>query len=379
MGYEVVSLPPSDHASVEVGLKYTNNEICYPGIIALGDLMKALQSGKYDLSQTAVGFSQTGGQCRATSIPSMIKKALVAAGFEQVPVITLATSLKSFNNQPGLDFDVKEYAYKAAIGMMYTDALSCMYHATIVREKNIGDTQNVADRYLNSLMDGSLRMTKNDLLLGLQHAVQDFNSIPINPGFHPRVGIVGEVYVKYNAFSNNHVARWLIEHGLEVVPPSFFEFFHGGVLSQLNAVETNVRKRDGLWLLSLLGQKLIAHFLHLFDEVMQEYRYYHPHMAIKNVAAMAKEVLSLNHQYGEGWLIAGEIGAFDHEGVHNVLCLQPFGCIANHIIAKGVQKRLMDRYPHLNLLFLDADAGVSEVNFFNRLHFFINHAKLAMI
>jgi len=253
-----------------------------------------------------------------------------------------------------------------------------MYHATIVREKNAGDTQSVDDRYLNSLMDGSLRMTKNDLLLGLQHAVQDFNSIPVTPGCHPRVGIVGEIYVKYNAFSNNNVAQWLIDRGLEVVLPSFFEFFHGGVISQLNAVQTNVRKRDGLWLLSLWGQKLIAHFLHLFDEVMQEYRYYHPHMAIKNVAAMAKELLSLNHQYGEGWLIAGEIGAFDHEGVHNVLCLQPFGCIANHIIAKGVQKRLMDRYPHLNLLFLDADAGVSEVNFFNRLHFFINHAKLAM-
>jgi predicted CoA-substrate-specific enzyme activase len=377
LGYQIVSLPPADHNSVEVGLKYTNNEICYPGIITLGDLVKALQSGKYDLSRTAVGFSQTGGQCRATSIPSMIKKALVAAGFEQVPVVTLATSLKKFNAQPGLKFDVKEYAYKASIGMMFTDALSSMYHSTIVRERNKGDAQRVADRYLNRLMDGILRMTKSDLLEALKCAVQEFNAIKTNPGIHPRVGIVGEIYVKYNTFANNHVAQWLTDHGLEVVLPGFFEFFDGGIISQANAVKTNVRKRDALWLLSLLGQKLAAHFLHLFDTVMQEYHYYHPRTAIKNVAAMAQEILSLNHQYGEGWLIAGEIGAFAREGVNNVLCLQPFGCIANHVIAKGVQKRLEETYPQLNLLFLDADAGVSEVNFFNRLHFFINHAKNA--
>jgi predicted nucleotide-binding protein (sugar kinase/HSP70/actin superfamily) len=261
--------------------------------------------------------------------------------------------------------------------MMFTDALSSMYYSTIVREKNKGETQAAADRYLKALMDGSLRMTKTDLLAALQNAVQDFNAIQTTPGSHPRVGIVGEIYVKYNAFSNNYVAEWLIEHGLEVVLPSFFEFFDGGLVSQVNAVKTNIRKADSMWLLSLLGRKLVDHFLHLFDDVMQAYRYYRPHAAIKSVAALAEEILSLNHQYGEGWLISGEIGDFAREGVNNVLCIQPFGCIANHVIAKGVQKRLKEKYPQLNLLFLDADAGVSEVNYFNRLHFFINHAKNA--
>lgn len=377
MGYQMVSLPPADRASVEVGLKYTNNEICYPGIITLGDLVKALQSGEYDLNRTAVGFTQTGGQCRATSIPSMIRKALVSAGFEQVPVVTLTTSLNSLNNQPGFQIDVKEYAYKASIGMMFTDALSNMYHSSIVREKFKGDAQAVADRYLNRLMDGTIRMTKSDLLEGLRRAVQDFNAIVMKPGHYPRVGIVGEIYVKYNTFSNNHVAQWLTDQGLEVVLPGFFEFFDGALVSILNGVDTNVKRRDAMWLISLLGQKLAGHFLHLFDSVMQGYRHYHPHTAIKDVAAGAREILSLNHQYGEGWLIAGEIGAFARGGVNNLLCLQPFGCIANHVIAKGVQKRLQENYPNLNLLFLDADAGVSEVNFFNRMHFFINHAKHA--
>jgi predicted nucleotide-binding protein (sugar kinase/HSP70/actin superfamily) len=207
--------------------------------------------------------------------------------------------------------------------------------------------------------------------------VQDFNAIETNPGCHPRVGIVGEIYVKYNAFSNNHVAQWLMDQGLEVVMPSFFEFFDSGLVSSDHAVKTHI-KRDGQWLVNFLGQKLVSHFLHEFAAVMQGYCRYHPHKSIHEVAARAQEILSLGHQYGKGWLIAGEVASFAREGVNNVLCLQPFGCIANHVIAKGVQKRLQEKYPHINLLFLDADAGVSEVNFSNRMHFFVNHARSAV-
>ena len=379
MGYRVVSLPEANHETVEVGLKYTNNEICYPGIVTLGDLVKALQSGEYDLSRTAIGFSQTGGQCRATSYPSMIKKALIAAGFEQVPVVTLSTnlSLRSLNDQPGFEFNTKEYIYKAAIGMMFTDALSEMYYSTIVREKNTGETQALADRYLTWFMDGSIPLKKSSLLEWLGRAVRDFNALETRPGTYPRVGIVGEIYVKYNAFSNNHVAEWLMAQGLEVVMPSFFEFFDGGLVSTDYAMKTHLRRRDREWLLDVLGQKLMAHFLREFDAVKRHYVRYHPPHTIHEVAERAQEILSLNHQYGEGWLIAGEIGALARAGVNNVLCLQPFGCIANHVIAKGVQKRLQETHPQLNLLFLDADAGVSEVNFFNRMHFFVNHAQTA--
>ena len=374
-GYQIKQLPEPDHASVDVGLKYTNNEICYPGIITLGDLVKALQSGEYDLTRTAVGFSQTGGQCRATSYPSMIKKALVAAGFNQVPVVTLSTSLSMLNDQPGFKFNIVDYTYKAAIGMMFNDAISDMYHSTIVRELHKGATQSVADRYLNWYMDGTIPVTKTGLLEWLERAVQDFNAIETVPGTYPKVGIVGEIYVKYNAFSNNHVAQWLMEQGLEVVMPPFFEFFDGGMVSWEHGVKTHVKKRDLTWLLFILGQKLAGYFLHEFAAILQGYNRYHPHKKIKDIAANAKEILSLNHQYGEGWLIAGEIASFARDGVPNVLCLQPFGCIANHVIAKGVQKRMQEKYSQLNLLFLDADAGVSEVNFFNRMHFFVNHAR----
>jgi predicted nucleotide-binding protein (sugar kinase/HSP70/actin superfamily) len=224
-------------------------------------------------------------------------------------------------------------------------------------------------------MDGRIALTKSALFEALEQAVQDFNKIETTPDDHPKVGIVGEIYVKYNAFSNNNVAQWLMDQGFEVVMPSFFEFFAGGIVSIQHGVKTHIKKRDAFWLLTALGGKLARSFLKRFDAIMQTFRYHQPHHDIRDIAKRAQEILSLNHQYGEGWLIAGEIATFARHGVQNVLCLQPFGCIANHVVAKGVQKRLQEKYPHLNLLFLDADAGVSEVNFFNRLHFFVNQGR----
>jgi predicted nucleotide-binding protein (sugar kinase/HSP70/actin superfamily) len=379
MGYEIVALPPADRASVDVGLKYTNNEICYPGIITIGDLVKALQSGKYDPAKTAIGFSQTGGQCRASSYPSMVKKALVAAGFADVPVVTLSTNLEVLNDQPGFKFDVKEYMYKAILGMLFTDALSEMYHASAARESQKGAAITVANKYLQQFWEGSIPLEKTALLDTLDQAVDDFNVLGMTDLEPPKVGIVGEIYVKYNAFSNNYVADWLMEQGIEVIQPTFLEFFAGGLVLMENRVRTYLNRPNLLWILSLLGKRLLRGFLNEVDGIMKRYRHHRPYHDIQEIARKAQEIVSLNHQYGEGWLIAGEIASFAKEGVNNVLCLQPFGCIANHVVAKGVEKRMKELYPQLNLLFLDADAGVSEVNFFNRMHFFINHAKEGVV
>jgi len=377
MGYEIVALPPADRASVDVGLKYTNNEICYPGIITIGDLIKALQSGEYERSRTAIGFSQTGGQCRASSYPSMVKKALVAAGFEEVPVVTLSTNFEILNDQPGFNFDVKEYMYKAIIGMLFTDALSEMYHTSAIREDQKGDSIKIVDKYMKQFWEGSIPLEKTALLDNIGQAVEDFNALSITEHNYPRVGIVGEIYVKYNAFSNNYVADWLMEQDIEVAMPTFLEFFAGGLVLVENRVSNNLKRPSLLWILSFLGKRLLRSFLYEVDEIMQKYRHYRPYHDIQEIARKAQDIVSLNHQYGEGWLIAGEIASFMKDGISNVLCLQPFGCIANHVVAKGVEKKMKELYPQLNLLFLDADAGVSEVNFFNRMHFFINHAKSA--
>ena len=377
MGYEIVALPPADRTSVDVGLKYTNNEICYPGIITIGDLVKALQSGKFDLSKTAIGFSQTGGQCRASSYPSMVKKALVAAGFEDVPVVTLSTNFEILNDQPGFNFNVREYMYKAIIGMMFTDALAEMYHTSAIREDQKGASIEIVNKYMKPFWDGEIPLEKVVLLEKINQAVNDFNALRVTEKDYPKVGVVGEIYVKYNAFSNNYVTNWLMEQGIEVVMPTFLEFFASGLVVLDNSVKTNLKRPSLLWMLSFLGKKILRNYLDEVDGIMQKYRHYRPYHDIQDIARKAQEIVSLNHQYGEGWLIAGEIGSFVKDGVHNLLCLQPFGCIANHVVAKGMEKRMKELYPQLNLLFLDADAGISEVNFFNRMHFFINHARSA--
>jgi len=374
-GYDIIWLPPADRKSVEAGLKYANNEICYPGTITIGDLVKALQSGKYDLKRTAIGFSQTGGQCRATSYVSMVKKALISAGFEDVPVVTLSTNLQTLNEQPGFEFNPKVFMYRAFISMAFTDALSDMYYSTVIREKNKGDAKRIADKYVSAFMSVRIPTQRKALLEALESAVTEFNAIEVDDRQYPKVGIVGEIYVKYNAFSNNNAAEWLIDQGIEVIMPTFLEFFAAGAIHVDQKVKTNIARRDGIWLLALLAKKILSGYLDDVNETMKKYHRFHHHPDIDTIAKNAQEILSLNHQYGEGWLISGEIASFVKDGIPNVLCLQPFGCIANHIVAKGAEKKMRELYPQLNLLFLDADAGVSEVNFFNRMHFFLNHAK----
>ena len=190
----------------------------------------------------------------------------------------------------------------------------------------------------------------------------------------PKVGIVGEIYVKYNAFSNNYVNNWLMKQDLEVVVPSLLEFFSSWFVGANVQIKSNLKRRDGSWLLTRILEPYSQVFINKAADVLKNFRYYRPHHSIRKVAEKANKILSLTHQYGEGWLIAGEIGTLMEDGVNNVLCLQPFGCIANQVVAKGVSKRIFQTYPELNMLFLDMDHGISEVNFFNRLHFFVDRA-----
>jgi predicted nucleotide-binding protein (sugar kinase/HSP70/actin superfamily) len=323
-----------------------------------------------------VGSWQTGGQCRASSILSLLKRALIAAGFEHIPIVALTTS-KDLHEQPGYDLNIREYVYKAVMAAVYSDSIANMYHATAVREENKGEARALAERLLAPLQNGTLRLDKETILTRLHEAVQSFNAIVTRDRELPKVGIVGEIYVKFNDFVNNRVAQWLMDQGIEVVVPDFLEFFLGWFVSVNTKVRENLDRRSLIWLLANLLDKYVQSVQAEVASVMQGFKYYRPAHSIHDVADKAKEIVALTHQYGEGWLIAGEIGEFARHGIRNVLCLQPFGCIANQVVAKGVAKRMKEKYAGLNLLFLDLDAGVSEVNFFNRMYFFINRAREA--
>ncbi len=378
LGYKVDILPTPDRESVDVGLKYTNNEICYPGIIVIGDTIKALQSGRYDPNEVIVGSWETGGQCRASNISCLMKKALVSAGYQDIPVITLSTRLKSFNPQPELKFNAMQYMIKAMLGMIFTDGISAMYHASVVRERFKGDSHAIAEKWMVPFENGTMPLTRRSVMQALRQAVTEFNGVSVHTEPLPKVGIVGEIYVKYNTFVNSNIVQWLIDQNLEVILPPLLTFFIGSFVGFKAGVQARIRRPDLLWGLSALGHKIVQSVINEAEGVLHGFWNYSKHQKITEVAETARAAIHLTHQYGEGWLLSGEVGEFVKSGVNNVLCLQPFGCIANHVIAKGVARRLQALYPNLNLLFLDLDAGASEVNLINRAHFFVEQARAGL-
>jgi predicted nucleotide-binding protein (sugar kinase/HSP70/actin superfamily) len=240
---------------------------------------------------------------------------------------------------------------------------------------NKGSAQALTSQYMDLVHNGTMTINKKEIYKTLKQAVADFNALETHDRDLPKVGILGEIYVKYNDFGNHGVAGWLLNQDIEVVVPPLLEGFTGWFVTVKAQVESNLKRRNLLWLLSVPLYLYLQNFLNNVEKILQGYKHYHPFHSIKEVGEYARDIVSLNHQYGESWMIAGGVGSFVHSGVNNVLCLQPFGCIANHVVAKGVQNRMKEVYPDLNILFLDTDAGVSEVNFFNRMHFFVNHAR----
>ncbi len=374
MGYRIETLPPSDQESIEIGLRYAHNEICYPAIVVIGDLIKALQSGKYDLANVAVGSWQTGGQCRASNVLSQLKKAMIAAGYQDVPIRALTTNPR-LHQQPGDDLSYRRYLVKALLAGLYADSISTMYYATAIRAPDRQPVLALADELLEPLNRGVLPLDRQSVMARLQEAVARFNQVATADRAYPRVGIVGEIYVKVNAFANKGVAQWLMDNGLEVVVPDFLTYFLGWFVNTEVRVQEHLARRNLAWAVGHLVEGRVQHVVDQADAIMAGFRYYTPRHSPRDLAATAREVMSLAHAYGENWLIAGEIGALVQDGTPNVLCLQPFGCIANQVVARGMARRLKEAYPGLNLLYLDVDAGLSEVNYFNRMHFFVSQAR----
>ncbi|QEN05493.1 CoA activase [Thiospirochaeta perfilievii] len=380
-GYKFEVLPEPDKSSIEIGLKYTNNDICYPATIVIGDLIKALESGKYNPDEVAVGLTQTGGQCRASSYASLLKRGLVNAGFHDVPVITVSTSTsKPLNLQPGFQVSPVKFTYTSFFGSLFGDCLSKLFYRTAVREKNKGDAQKLVDKYIE-LSYPLLKIGKHGKLFNLlEQCVNEFNQIEVDPTELPKVGIVGEIYVKFNDFSNGYINNWLMSKGIEVEVTPLITFFLKSFVAKPFNSDFNILPKSKVYLKALKAAENVCYsFIGRANAILSNYHLgMSPIHHIQDIGETAEKVLSINHQYGEAWLVAGEIGTYVKDGINDVVCLQPFGCIANHIVAKGVEKKLKEVHPHLNLLFLDMDAGTSEVNTANRLEFLIKGAKESM-
>ena len=373
LGYHVEVLPPQDKTSAEWGLKTINNDMCYPAVLVSGDIIKAFQTGRYDPEKTAVILTQTGGQCRASSYVSLIKKGLAATGLEEVPVITISN--EEINPQPGFNIDQKGLVKRLALGIIFADPLARMYLASTAREKTPGTAKKLHTKYLTEMEEGIESADYSYLLNLLEKAVIDFNRIEIYDRSVPRVGIVGEIFVKYNFFSNGNIIDWLSSQGIEVVLPPIQSFFAQRFINETYNQKAFFKRsfvdRTKYRLLELYSKYHLAQI----ERVMQGFRFYKKAHDLRELAEITDDVVSLANQFGEGWLLTAEMIAMLREGTSNIVCLQPFGCIANHITGRGVENKLREMFPALNLLSLDMDAGASEVNILNRLHLLASEAR----
>ncbi len=374
-GYKLINLPTGNQEAAEIGLKYANNEVCYPATIVVGSIMKALLSGQFAPKETAVVMTQTGGQCRASSYYSLIKNALVNAGLQEIPVISLALSASVSASQPGFTIPWKKITKLTIYTILYADCLSKLYHAAVVREKVPGSVKLLREKYTEKAFPIIEANNSKGLLTLLAEAVKEFTAAIDREKKVPVIGLVGEIYVKYNGFSNKFVVNWLEEHRVEVVPPALIGFLTMGFANnhinrQLHIKEVKFPRWLNDWVYNRLFKQIQK-----FNQICADFPFYRPLTPIFEDAKLAEQVVNMAGDFGEGWFLPGEICHLAENGVQNIVSLQPFGCIANHIISKGVEKRIKQIYPQLSLLFLDFDSGTSEANVFNRLHFMVENCK----
>jgi len=363
-GYNVELLPPVDTHAVEEGLKYINNDACYPTIVYLGQIISSLKSGKYDLNKTAVFMSQTGGGCRASNYVALLRKALVDLEMEQIPVVSV--NMSGLEKNPGFKLGPRMIK-RILMGMVYGDVFMKVLYATRPYEAEPGAADQLMEKWSSiakkNIHGGSLARYRAHL----KSIVKAFDELPLIEGLKkPKVGVVGEILVKYHPTANNDIVGIIEREGGEAVVLDLIDFFLYGMHSK----EFNFKHLSGKYSTMLVNQmaiKFFEKFRNSARTALKESKRFSPPLYIEEVAQKAKKILSLGNQYGEGWLLTGEMVDLIDHGVENIVCLQPFACLPNHVTGKGMMKALRKYNPLANITAIDYDPGASDVNQLNRI------------
>ena len=372
-GYNLEVLQNSDRTAIDTGLKYVNNDACYPSLIVVGQIMDALLSGKYDLEHTAVIMSQTGGGCRASNYIGFIRRALARAGMPQIPVISL--NANGMETNPGFKITLPLLT-KAMQAVVYGDLFMRVLYATRPYEAKAGSANALHEKWkaicIKSLQKHSLSMAEfNRNIRGIIH---DFDELPRRDVQKPRVGIVGEILVKFSPLANNHVVELLEAEGAEAVMPDLLDFLLYCFYNSNFKADNLGGKRSTAHLCNM-GISLLEYFRRTCRRELERSTHFLPPARIQDLASMAKHYVSLGNQTGEGWFLTGEMLELIHSGTTNIICTQPFGCLPNHIVGKGVIKGLRASHPEANIIAVDYDPGASEVNQLNRIKLMLSTAQ----
>ncbi|UWG97995.1 2-hydroxyacyl-CoA dehydratase [Dehalobacter sp. DCM] len=369
-GYKLEVLSEVEKEDIEEGLKYVNNDSCYPSIIIIGQLLRALKSGKYDVGHTALIMSQTGGPCRASNYLGLLKKALQANGFENIPIISL--NVAGLEKNPGFKLSLA-MGHKAVMAIIYGDLLMKVLYRVRPYEVDAGTTEEYLRKWLH-ICKANLRTGDRPVFReNLKGIVRDFESIQIYPYRKPRVGLVGEILVKFHPAANNHMAEFIEKEGAEMVVPGLMEFF----LYCGYGKEIENKFLAGKKITATLGNLFVRYAESYRDdlrEALKESKRFDVPPTINELADSVRPLLSLCNNTGEGWLLTAEMVELIQQGANNIVCMQPFACLPNHITGKGMIKTLKERYPQLNIVTIDYDPGASEVNQINRIKLMLDRA-----
>ena len=369
-GYNVEVLPSVSSSSIEEGLKHVNNDACYPSIIVVGQLIEALKSGKYDLNNISLIITQTGGGCRATNYIGFIRKALKDCGLECIPVISL--NVVKMEQNPGFKI-TPGLINKSLMALVYGDLLMKVLYRVRPYEKVKGSANELyyywEDTCKMSIKNGSFIEFKRNI----RNIVRDFDNLEINDAILPRVGIVGEIFVKFHPGANNFIVDVVENEGAEAVMPDLTGFF------LYCAYNENFKHRylSGKMISKVVNNIAISG-IELYRKVMMKElrnskRFFPPH-TIQELASGASKILSLGNQTGEGWFLTAEMIELIESGINNIICVQPFACLPNHISGKGMIKEVRRIYPEANIIAVDYDPGASEVNQLNRIKLMLSNA-----
>ena len=370
-GFHIEVLDNDNRTAIDTGLKYVNNDACFPSITVVGQIMEAVLSGRYDTDKLAIIMSQTGGCCRASNYVAFIRRALDKVNLSHIPVISLNANGMEKNSGFKLPLSL---LLDAAHGVIYGDLfMRCLYRVRPY-EREPGSANALHEKWKQICIEQMVH--KKGTFRKVCHGiVEAFDTFPIDEQLKkPRVGVVGEILVKYMPLANNHLVELLEKEGAEAVVPDLMDFMNYCLYGNQYLYE-NLGDRWSTAAVGKLGVAAIRALRKPALDALKQSRRFEPPMPIGEVAKLAKPFLSIGNQYGEGWFLTGEMAELLCTGAPNIVCIQPFACLPNHVVGKGVIKQLKKVYPSANIVAVDYDPGASEVNQLNRIKLMLSTAK----
>ena len=374
-GYNVELLTNDGPSVVEEGLKYVHNDTCYPALVVIGQMIDALNSGKYDLNKTALMITQTGGGCRASNYIHLLRKTLIKAGYANIPVISL--NLSGLEKNSGFKFTLPMMR-KAICALAYGDILMLFNNQNIAYEVNIGDSAMIVTKWVDELTAQFKRgkgYTVGEVKTNMKAIAADLAAVKrVNVGSKVKVGVVGEIFVKYSALANNGLEKFLNAQDCEVMVPGITEFLLFKIDNRLEDINLYGGNKIKYSVINMLMNYMLKIERIMLDSV-GEYPDYTVPSDYHEIKQMVDGIIGYGSKMGEGWLLTGEMMELASHGYENIVCAQPFGCLPNHIVGKGMIRKIKSVHPNANIVPIDYDPGATKVNQENRIKLMLAVAR----